>query len=425
MKNYLNSKLYLFNKLIKRRGDIITDENIPQKKNLKNISLKRNINFNLIFNRSKGIELIRHKYENERQILEIRFKNKNYTINLNLIGKIQIKNILMAILAAHRSGLEFNKVIDVIHKIKPVEGRLEKIGKIKNRSKVILDYAHTPAALKMALLNIKEQFPLSKVNLVFGCGGVWSGIRFHNNKFLFLNDHLNRLFDDAKKINLKIHLNKKQLTKILFDTIKINKMKTDVHIRLVVSRGIKSTPYQDPAFTISKPTIVVIPEYKQPQETIYKKGLILKTVKTIRGPHNVQDPRINSLSKLNCIIACIEAKKKKADEALMFDINGNIATNNSTHFFFVKNNCVYTSTGQYCVKGITRQKVIDLCKKNKIKVYEKNFKLKDVLNADEAFVTGTFANIIPVKKINNKIYNLNNNLTTKNIRELYLKLMDK
>ena len=120
----------------------------------------------------------------------------------------------------------------------------------------------------------------------------------------------------------------------------------------------------------------------------------------------MQDPRINSLSKLNCIIACIEAKKKKADEALMFDINGNIATNNSTHFFFVKNNCVYTSKGQYCVKGITRQKVIDLCKKNKIKVYEKNFKLKDVLSADEAFVTGTFANIIPVRKINNKIYNL-------------------
>ena len=255
--------------------------------------------------------------------------------------------------------------------------------------------------------------------------GVWSGIRYHNNKFLFLKDHLTRLFDDAKKIDLKIHLSKKEITKILTDTIEINKMITDVHLRLVVSRGVKSTPYQDPAFTISKPTIVVIPEYKQPQESVYAKGLVLKTVKTIRGPHNVQDPRINSLSKLNCIIACIEAKKQKADEALMFDINGNIATNNSTHFFYIKNKCVYTSTGKYCVKGITRQKVVHLCKKNKIKVYEKNFKLKDVLNADEAFVTGTFANIIPVKKINHKIYNLNNNLTTKNIRELYLKLMDK
>ena len=255
--------------------------------------------------------------------------------------------------------------------------------------------------------------------------GIWSGLRFHNNKFLFLKDHLDRLYDDAKKISLKIHLSKKQISKILHDTININKMKTDVHLRLVVSRGIKSTPYQDPAFTISKPTIIVIPEYKQPQDNIYRKGLVLKTVKTIRGPHNVQDPRINSLSKLNCIIACIEAKKQKADEALMFDINGNIATNNSTHFFYVKDNCVYTSTGKYCVKGITRQKVIDLCKKNKIKVYQRNFKLKDVLKADEAFVTGTFANIIPVKKINSTKFNLRNNQITIKLRNLYLELMER
>ena len=255
--------------------------------------------------------------------------------------------------------------------------------------------------------------------------GIWSGIRFHNNKFLFLKEHLERLFDDAKKISLKIHLTKKEISKILFDTIKINKMKTDVHLRLIISRGIKSTPYQDPAFTISKPTVIIIPEYKQPQESVYKKGLILKTVKTIRGPHNVQDPRINSLSKLNCIIACIEAKKKKADEALMFDIKGNIATNNSTHFFYVKNKCVYTSTGKYCVKGITRQKVIDLSKKNGIKIYEKDFKLKDVLKADEAFVTGTFANIIPVKKINEKKFNLKTNTITHKLRNLYLELIDK
>ncbi len=254
--------------------------------------------------------------------------------------------------------------------------------------------------------------------------GVWSGIRYHNNKFLFLKDHLSRLFDDAKKIDLKIHLSKKEITKILNDTISVNKMKTDVHLRLVVSRGIKSTPYQDPAFTISKPTIVVIPEYKQPQNSVYTNGLVLKTVKTIRGPHTVQDPRINSLSKLNCIIACIEAKKQKADEALMFDINGNIATNNSTHFFYVKNKCVYTSTGEYCVRGITRQKIIDLCKQNNIKVYEKNFKLKHVLKADEAFVTGTFANIIPIKKINNTIFDLKKNFITKQLRGLYLELMD-
>ena len=250
--------------------------------------------------------------------------------------------------------------------------------------------------------------------------GVWSGIRLHNGKLLFLTEHLQRLYDDAKAISLKIHVNKKELTKYLIQTVKKNKMLSDVHIRLIISRGIKSTPYQDPSFTISKPTIVIIPEYKKPDEKLYKKGLILKTVKTIRGPKNVQDPVLNTLSKLNCILACIEAKKNNADEALMHDINGNIATNNSTHFFFIKDNKVYTSTGNYCVKGITRKNVIDICKANKIKVYQKNFKLKEVMKADEAFVTGTFANIIPVKKINNKKFSIKKSNLTFVIRNLYL-----
>ena len=250
--------------------------------------------------------------------------------------------------------------------------------------------------------------------------GVWSGIRLHNGKLLFLTEHLQRLYDDAKAISLKIHVNKKELTKYLIQTVKKNKMLSDVHIRLIVSRGLKSTPYQDPSFTISKPTIVIIPEYKKPDDKLYKKGLILKTVKTIRGPKNVQDPVLNTLSKLNCILACIEAKKNNADDALMHDINGNIATNNSTHFFFIKDNKVYTSTGNYCVKGITRKNVIDICKSNKIRIYQKNFKLKDVMKADEAFVTGTFANIIPVKKINNKKFSIKKSNLTFVIRNLYL-----
>ena len=250
--------------------------------------------------------------------------------------------------------------------------------------------------------------------------GIWDGIRLHNGKLLFLKDHLQRLYDDAKAISLKIHVNKKKLTKYLIQTVKKNKMLSDVHIRLIISRGIKSTPYQDPSFTISKPTILIIPEYKKPDEKLYKKGLILKTVKTIRGPKNVQDPVLNTLSKLNCILACIEAKKNNADEALMHDINGNIATNNSTHFFFIKDNKVYTSTGNYCVKGITRKNVIDICKSNKIRIYQKNFKLKDVMKADEAFVTGTFANIIPVKKINNKKFSIKKSNLTFVIRNLYL-----
>ncbi len=249
--------------------------------------------------------------------------------------------------------------------------------------------------------------------------GVWDSLRYHNNKFIFLNEHLDRLYKDAKLINLKIHVSRKKLSEALTKTIKINKMKTDVHLRIVVSRGIKSTPYQSPKVTISKPTIIIIPEYKKPDIKAYKKGLKLVTVKTIRGPINVQNPQINSLSKLNCILACIEANKKNADEALMFDINGNVATNNSTHFFFVKNNTVFTSTGKYCVTGITRQKIIDICKKNKIKVKEKNFKLNEVLNADEAFCTGSFAGIVPVNAINKRKFSLKNNPLTMKLSNFY------
>ena len=249
--------------------------------------------------------------------------------------------------------------------------------------------------------------------------GIWDSLRYHNNNFIFLKEHLDRLYKDAKLIDLKIHLTRKKISEALIKTIKINKMKTDVHLRIIISRGIKSTPYQSPKVTISKPTIIIIPEYKKPDIKAYKKGLELVTVKTIRGPINVQNPQINSLSKLNCILACIEANKKNADEALMFDINGNVATNNSTHFFFVKNKTVFTSTGKYCVTGITRQKIIDICKKNKIKVKEKNFKLKEVLNADEAFCTGSFAGIVPVNQINKKKYSLKKNPITKELTNFY------
>ena len=255
--------------------------------------------------------------------------------------------------------------------------------------------------------------------------GVWSGIRFHKKKLLFIKEHLDRLFIDAKQIGMKIHFSKKKIQTEILKTLKINKMSTDVHIRLVISRGIKSTPYQDPAFTISKPTIVIIPEYKKIDESIYSKGVRLTTVNTIRGPENVQDPKLNSLSKLNCILACIEAKKKNFDEALMHDPNGNIATCNSTHFFYVKNNKVYTSSGKFCVRGITRGNVIKICKKNKIPVFEKNFKLKDVLNADEAFITGTFANVIPVNQINNKKFDIKKNKISSQIRSSYLSLINK
>ena len=171
MKNYLNTKLYLFNELIKKNGNIITDSNIPEVRKIENISFKKMINLNLIFDKKNGIQLISHKFLNTKQILELKFNNKKFFCELNLIGKIQIKNLLMASLAAYKSGIKFEKIIKVLPKLKSVEGRLEKIGEIKNNSKVILDYAHTPAALELALLNLREQFPKKKINLVFGCGG--------------------------------------------------------------------------------------------------------------------------------------------------------------------------------------------------------------------------------------------------------------
>ena len=255
--------------------------------------------------------------------------------------------------------------------------------------------------------------------------GVWDSLRYHNNKFIFLKLHLDRLYKDAKLTDIKIPLNRKQITSLLNKTVKLNKIKTDGHLRIIISRGIKSTPYQSPKVTVTEPSIIIIPEFKKPDSNVYKKGLKLVTVKIIRGPLNVQNPQINSLSKLNCILACIEAQKKGADEALMFDINRNIATCNSTHFFFIKNNCVYTSTGKYCVTGITRQKIIDICKSKKIKVYQKNFKLKDVLNADEAFVTGTFAGIVGVNQINRKKFKINKDNLTHKLSQYYLDLINK
>jgi branched-chain amino acid aminotransferase len=195
-------------------------------------------------------------------------------------------------------------------------------------------------------------------------------------------------------------------------------MKSDTHIRLIVSRGVKSTPYQHPKVTIGKPTIVIIPEYKKPNREVYNVGIKLASVTTIR--HNlVQNPQINSLSKMNCISACIEADKLGVDEGLMFDPHNFVSTCNSTNFFIVKGTEIWTSTGEFCLNGITRASVIRICKENNIKIFEKDFKIEDVYNADEAFVTGTFSGIIPVSEIDGKIYKIGK--MTKRLYSLYKK----
>jgi branched-chain amino acid aminotransferase len=179
-------------------------------------------------------------------------------------------------------------------------------------------------------------------------------------------------------------------------------MVTDIHIRLIVSRGLKKTPYQHPNANLGGATIVIIPEYKKADKTINKKGISLVTVSTRRGTADTQDPQLNTLSKLNCIFACIEADKKGADEGLMMDVNGNVSTCNSTNFFIIKNKEVWTSTGEYCLPGVTRGAIIQLCKENNIPIYEKDYLVADVLNADEAFVTGTFSGVIPAVSLDGK-----------------------
>ena len=233
--------------------------------------------------------------------------------------------------------------------------------------------------------------------------GVWEGIRLHKGKLLHLNNHLLRLYKGAELIDMKINLSIKKLEKALYKTIELNNMDSDVHIRLIISRGIKDTPYQHPKVTISEPTIVIIPEFKKVNMEEVNKGIKIATVKTIRD-FRVQNPQINSLSKHNCIAACIEAAKLGVDEGLMLDPNDNVSTCNSTNFFIVKNKEVWTSKGMYCLNGITRGNIIRLCKENNIKVFEKDFSIKDVYTADEAFVTGTFAGVIPVTKVDNYIF---------------------
>ena len=232
--------------------------------------------------------------------------------------------------------------------------------------------------------------------------GVWEGIRFHNRHLVFIQEHLDRLFQGASSLDIDIGISKDNIKSLIISVLNANRMVTDIHIRLIVSRGLKKTPYQHPNANLGGSTIVIIPEYKKSDKTINKKGISLATVSTRRGTADTQDPQLNTLSKLNCIFACIEADKKGADEGLMMDVNGNVSTCNSTNFFIIKNKEVWTSTGEYCLPGVTRGAIIQLCKENNIPIYEKDFLVADVLNADEAFVTGTFAGVIPAVSLDGK-----------------------
>ncbi len=232
--------------------------------------------------------------------------------------------------------------------------------------------------------------------------GVWEGLRVQRGKAAFLDRHLDRLFEGAKALAMDIGLGRDELGRRLYDTLDANRMSDGVHVRLMVTRGVRSTPYQDPLVVVGGATIVIIPEYKEPDPAIYERGLKLFTVHVRRGDPAVQDQKINSHSKLNCILASIQATQAGADEALMLDPHGFVATCNSTHFFIVRRGEVWTSSGKYCLGGITRGVALEVARDAGIQAIEKEFSLTDVYGADEAFVTGTFAGIVPVREVDGR-----------------------
>ena len=233
--------------------------------------------------------------------------------------------------------------------------------------------------------------------------GVWVGLRVVSGHPAFLDQHLDRLYEGAKAIMLDIGMTREALTLAIYQTLARNQMRDGVHIRLMVTRGLKRTPYQDPRVCIGPATVVILPEYKTPLPQTLTQGLKLFTVHVRRGYPDVQDQKLNSHSKLNCITACIQAYTAGADEALMLDPRGFVATCNSTHFFIVRKGEVWTSTGEYCLGGITRSNIIRVCREAGITVHEKRFSLTDVYGAEEAFTTGTFAGLAPVGMVDGRI----------------------
>ena len=256
--------------------------------------------------------------------------------------------------------------------------------------------------------------------------GIWEGLRVFNGRVAFFDEHMDRLFEGAKALDFELDLSRAQLSERIDRLLAANGMHDGVSIRLMVSRGVKSTPNQDPRVTIGGPTIVIIAEFKEPDPELLVRGLRIFTVHVRRGHPDVQDPRLNTHSKLNCITACIQATKAGFDEALMLDPHGFVATCNSTHFFIVRGNEVRTSTGDYCLTGITRANVINLCRNNAIPVFEKNFSLSQVYGAQEAFVTGTFGGLVPVIEVDGRsIGERRHGPMVKHLQSLYGELVDK
>lgn len=270
----------------------------------------------------------------------------------------------------------------------------------------------------------RDQAKISVYDSGFMLGdGVWEGLRLYNGKWAFLDGHLDRLFEAAKAIDLDIGMNRAGVIAALEETRAANEMVSDAHARLMITRGVKTHPFQHPSLSQSGPTFVIIVEHSRPS---LPRAIRLATVPQIRGLPMSQDPKLNSHSKLNCVLACIAADKAGADEGLMLDVNGFVNTTNACNFFIVRKGEVWTSTGDYCMNGITRANVIKLCRENGIPVFERNYSLVDTYGADEAFLTGTFGAQTPVSEIDGRAIGDGNMgpITTK-IRQLYKQLVER
>lgn len=254
--------------------------------------------------------------------------------------------------------------------------------------------------------------------------GVWEGLRLYNGQWAFFEDHMDRLFNSLKTISIKVDFGPEDIRDILSRTAAANAMMNDAHCRLMITRGRKAKPFQHPGLSRFGPTIVAIIEHSKPSEQLQNKGINLATVPQVRGLPMSQDPKLNSHSKLNCVIACLQAEQAGADEALMLDPHGFVNTTNACNFFIVRRGEVWTSTGDYCMNGVTRGKVIQLCRDNGIPVFEKNFALYEAYGADEAFLTGTFGAQTPVVSIDGKLIGKGQRPVMQQIRRMYKALVE-
>ena len=232
--------------------------------------------------------------------------------------------------------------------------------------------------------------------------GIWEALRLHDGVLVFLDEHLDRLWQAAATVGMDIGMSREQLTAEIRRTLDANGMHDNVHVRFMFTRGTKKTPSQDPRLTVSGPNLVIIAEYKQADTDTKERGVTLFTSTIRRGSPDYLDPRLNCHSKLHEVMALLQAIEAGADEALMLDIHGFVATCNATNFFIVTGGEVWTSTGQYCMNGITRAKIIESCRSHEIPCSEKTFSLFDVYGADEAFVTGTFGGLTPVTAVDGR-----------------------